>query len=77
MFVFSLDFPFFKKSVFFLRFEIQPTPLHKTEQNDSQEYLGHYFLYRNCFSFCFLVPPIIRFFFGSGSFYRLLRLPKT
>ena len=47
--IFSCFPLFFFEICFVLRFEIQPTPLHKTEKNDSQEYLGQ------CFSFCFVV----------------------
>ena len=76
MFVFSLDFPFLKKSVFF--WDLKSNPHHSTKPNKMilRNIWAKNFLYRNCFSFCFLVPPII-LFFGSGSFYRLLRLPKT
>ena len=49
MFVFSVELPFF------LRFEIQPTPLHKTEKMILRNIWAKNFLYRNCFSFCFVV----------------------
>jgi len=113
-----------------LRFEIQPTPRHKTEQNDSQEYLSQELSLQELFFFLFCGSSnyfvfwlrkllsatkttknpktskktkklkkqkkpkdseeclgqglcsealffLFFFVFGSGSFYRLLRLPKT
>jgi len=45
----------FFRNLFFLRFEIQPTPLHKNEKMILRNIWAKKFLYRNCFSFCFVV----------------------